>query len=46
MAAVVRLTRFASTALYIVEMTESTAIETVERSNNALVESLVVCDKY
>ena len=46
MAAEVRLTRFTSTALHIVEMAESTAIETIERSNNALVESLVVRDKY
>lgn len=46
MTTVVRLTSFASTSLNFMEMAEATTIETVEHCYDALVKSLVICDKY
>jgi hypothetical protein len=46
MASVMRFTGLATTTLHILKVTETTAIQTVERFQNALIESLVECYHY
>lgn len=44
--AVMRFARLGTTALHLLEVAESTAVQTVERGHDALMESLVEGDEY
>jgi hypothetical protein len=46
MASVVRFTGLATTPLHLLEIAETTAIQTVERLDDTFVESLVESDHY